>query len=372
MKQIRTKEFDKVKPYTYLIVRKSDNKKYHGVRWGNKKSPSEDLGKIYFTSSKYLKDDLKNNPTNFYFKLSWTFNSVKEARVYESKVNEKIYKKKDWINKNAFPAIYNEIPTMLGKKHSAESRRKMSLWQNKNHPMRGKKHKEETKKKIGMAGLGRKYSDESKQKMSRNRKGKHSGKEHKMFGKKLSADHPFVILSRSRKGTSLSEDTKKKISRANKGKQRSEEFHKKCSLINNGKGNPMFGKKHNKETIKKMKKAAADRWTEEAKTSWSGLNHHNYGKKWSLEHKEKIGNSVRGKNNGMFGKKHKLETIEKMKKIKLGKKASAETIKKLKNRIPWNKGRKGIQVPWNKGTKGLMVAWNKGLKKEDYNKELCF
>jgi hypothetical protein len=41
--------------------------------------------------------------------------------------------------------------------------------------------------------------------------------------------------------------------------------------------------------------------------------------------------------------------------------------------IPWNKGKKGLQVawnkglktgvkPWNKGTKGLQIAWNKGLK----------
>ena len=35
----------------------------------------------------------------------------------------------------------------------------------------------------------------------------------------------------------------------------------------------------------------------------------------------------------------------------------------IKNRVPWNKGKKGVQTPWNKGTKGLQIAWNKGLTK---------
>ena len=36
---MKTKEFNKIKPYTYLVTRLSDNKKYHGVRWGNKVPP---------------------------------------------------------------------------------------------------------------------------------------------------------------------------------------------------------------------------------------------------------------------------------------------------------------------------------------------
>jgi DNA mismatch endonuclease (patch repair protein) len=31
-------------------------------------------------------------------------------------------------------------------------------------------------------------------------------------------------------------------------------------------------------------------------------------------------------------------------------------------RIPWNKGKRGLQVSWNKGTKGVMRAWNKNKK----------
>jgi len=50
---MKTKEFNKIKPYTYFIIRKSDNMKYHGVRYGNIKlglSPKEDFGKRYFGS----------------------------------------------------------------------------------------------------------------------------------------------------------------------------------------------------------------------------------------------------------------------------------------------------------------------------------
>jgi hypothetical protein len=36
---------------------------------------------------------------------------------------------------------------------------------------------------------------------------------------------------------------------------------------------------------------------------------------------------------------------------------------KLKGRIPWNKGKTGLQVAWNKGKIGLQVAWNKGKRK---------
>ena len=36
----------------------------------------------------------------------------------------------------------------------------------------------------------------------------------------------------------------------------------------------------------------------------------------------------------------------------------------MKKRIPWNKGKKGVQVAWNKGKKGVQVGWSKGLTKE--------
>ena len=37
-----------------------------------------------------------------------------------------------------------------------------------------------------------------------------------------------------------------------------------------------------------------------------------------------------------------------------------EHLKKLRGKIPWNKGIKGVMPsPWNKNTKGICKAWNK-------------
>lgn len=57
-----------------------------------------------------------------------------------------------------------------------------------------------------------------------------------------------------------------------------------------------------------------------------------------------------GEKNPFYGKCHTDETKEKLRKPK-----SDEVKKKMsesaKGRIPWNKGKKGVQVPWNKGKK---------------------
>ncbi len=97
---MKHKKFNEVYPYTYLLVRISDNTKYHGVRYANVKegfSPENDFGKRYFTSGK-LKKEFKKNPDNFYFKLSWTFDNIDEAIDHEYQVNKKIFKRKDWHN----------------------------------------------------------------------------------------------------------------------------------------------------------------------------------------------------------------------------------------------------------------------------------
>jgi len=39
-----------------------------------------------------------------------------------------------------------------------------------------------------------------------------------------------------------------------------------------------------------------------------------------------------------------------------------------KGKVPWNKGKKGLQVAWNKGLTGAQVAWNKGVKQSEQHK----
>lgn len=90
-------------------------------------------------------------------------------------------------------------------------------------------HKE---KKVGM--YGKKHSDETKKKMSLSAKG------NKRSSGRIVSEETKQKLREKNVGRVLSEDTKKKIS----------ENHHDVS----GENNPMYGKKHSPETIEKIKK----------------------------------------------------------------------------------------------------------------------
>ena len=97
---MKHKRFNEALPYTYLLVRKSDNLKYHGVRYANTKlglSPEEDFGKKYFTSGK-LRKEFKKHPERFEYTVKWTFDTVDEALSHEYQVNKRIFLKDDWAN----------------------------------------------------------------------------------------------------------------------------------------------------------------------------------------------------------------------------------------------------------------------------------
>lgn len=85
---------------------------------------------------------------------------------------------------------------------------------------------EETRKKLSKANKGRKMSPRSEETL-----------------KKMSESH---------KGRKTSEETRKKISRTLKGKKRSEETKKKIGEANKGKESWIKGKHHTEETRKKM------------------------------------------------------------------------------------------------------------------------
>lgn len=89
----------------------------------------------------------------------------------------------------------------------------------KDNSMYGKKHSEETRKKMSEAHKGKKHSEEEKRKISEGNK-----------GKKLSKEHCKKI-SEARKGSSISEETRKKLSEQRKGKKKSKEHAKK--LVDN-------------------------------------------------------------------------------------------------------------------------------------------
>lgn len=108
---MKHKKFDSVLPYGYFLVRKSDNKKYVGIRYANVKknlTPTEDFGRIYFTSGR-LKKEFKKNPDNFWFKLCYTFDNIEEMFEWERKIALRIYKRPDWANQG-WGQNYGENP----------------------------------------------------------------------------------------------------------------------------------------------------------------------------------------------------------------------------------------------------------------------
>ena len=152
---MRKKEFDRAKPYVYLIKNKTTGLKYFGVRWVNihkDRSPINDLGKEYFSSNPKLKKAFKKNPKNFEFKPIYTFDTKEEAIEYEIKFNKKIIKDKKWLNTSAFPQI---IHTEQTKKKISKTKKGTPAW-NKGIPTSMKVRKKMIDRHKGFTG--RKHS----------------------------------------------------------------------------------------------------------------------------------------------------------------------------------------------------------------------
>jgi len=77
--------------YTYRITNTKINKHYYGTRTSKNKTPEEDIGIYYFSSSKD-KDfiaDQKENPQDYKYKIIKKFNTRKEALELEIKLHNK-------------------------------------------------------------------------------------------------------------------------------------------------------------------------------------------------------------------------------------------------------------------------------------------
>lgn len=116
----------------------------------------------------------------------------------------------------------------------------------------------ESRIKIINANHNRIWKDESRKKLSE----LNMGKNNKMYGtigpnrgKKLS-ETTKLKMSKSKIGTKLSDETKQKLSKINRGKKLSNETILKLKEKLSGKNNPMYGKKHTKETRKKLSELA--------------------------------------------------------------------------------------------------------------------
>lgn len=120
-------------PYTYLIGWSDHNTYYYGVRYAANANPS-DLWVSYFTSSKYVKQFIKENGNPDIVQIRKTFSNTEKARIYEEKVLKRMNVIKDsrFLNKTfnksipiEFASHLSEKNGMYGKKHSEETLLKM-------------------------------------------------------------------------------------------------------------------------------------------------------------------------------------------------------------------------------------------------------
>jgi len=133
----------------------------------------------------------------------------------------------------------------LGKKHSEETKLKMSKASKGHQRCLGNVHSEETKRKISEGNKGKILSEEHKKKLSKARKGlKLSDKWKEKISKSNIGKHY---------GSHLTEEGRQKLSESHKGKKLSEEHKTKLSKAWE------YDKHITPETIQNMKEACAKR-----------------------------------------------------------------------------------------------------------------
>jgi hypothetical protein len=264
--------------YTYRITNVVEKKYYYGVHSCNC-LPKEDIGVKYFSSSKNkaFKDDIKENPQNYKYKVVKIFSTRKEALEHEIflhakfnvGVNKKFYNgakqtstgfdttglgvyideydnkilitKEEAKNRGLKGATTGKHPWNKDLKMSDEYNALFKIklknsgrtYIGENNPNYGKVTPDEVKEKIRLGNLGKTLSDETKQKMSESR----SGENHWNYGKNHSEETKTKM--RKPKSEEAKENMKKGIAE-NGGRS--------------GEKNSFYGKKHTEDSIEKMKK----------------------------------------------------------------------------------------------------------------------
>jgi hypothetical protein len=200
-----------MKSYTYLIKHIPTGKVYYGVRFANKVDPTDDLWKIYFTSSIGVKKLIEETgEESFLVEVRRTFDTKEEAVLWETKVLRrcKVLQDDRWLNANIAGYIFP----------SEEIRKKMSVAQ------RNRVTSEETKKKLSEVQKGSKRPW-AIQNLPKDVSGDNNG----MYGKQHS-DITKQRISKANKGRDPWNKGKTGLQVAhNKGKKMSEEQKAKLS-----------------------------------------------------------------------------------------------------------------------------------------------
>ena len=259
-------------PYTYFMRWSKHDRQYYGVRYSqelNYRTPEEDLGHKYKSSSIYVKEFIEKNGEPDILYVDEKFNTAEEARAYEMNFlrENNVVNDDRWLNRTDSPGppiSAGEKNGMYGKKHTPEAIQKMKKYRQM------RVISDDTKRKISEALLGRIVTDETRQKISDAHKGKKN-----------------------------SEESKQKQSQTMKGRY-------------TGEKNPFYGKQHTKESRQLMSENNAmhrPEIREKCRGPRPSFMPHNHFTGWDDEIKQKISQSL-------LGHKHTDETKCKMRKSK--------------------------------------------------------
>jgi hypothetical protein len=188
--------------FVYCWSDKATSKVYAGMHTG-----FEDDG--YVCSSKSMLKEYAQRPTDFSRQII-AKGLLEDCRELETKINSKLLKDLDTCyNRTAGKRIVNEVPPMLGKKHSAETKKK---WV-------GRTHSKEVLAQIGSKLKGRIsprkgaiLSKETKEKIANTLKGKVSPMKGKTFSDEAKMNMRIAALNKP----PVSDKTRLKLSDAAK------------------------------------------------------------------------------------------------------------------------------------------------------------
>jgi len=146
-------------PYTYLVKFKPTGAVYYGSRTKQGCDPS-DLWTSYYTSSKTVRQLIKQHGKDaFEVEVRRTFATKAQAIQWEHRVLARVDAARNplYLNKNNGDRKFYGSTTMLGKKHTEDARRRMSINSSgEKNPMYGKPKSEETRRKLSEAHKGKK------------------------------------------------------------------------------------------------------------------------------------------------------------------------------------------------------------------------
>lgn len=154
--------------YVYRITNTLLNKHYYGKR-SSKLPPAQDLGVKYFSSStdKAFKQDQKDNPQNYRYKVIKTLPTAQEAVLFEMRLHIRfqVHKNSNFYNRavqtgNGFDTTGKHTP------HSEATKRKLSV------AKKGKSFSVEHRQNLRLAKLGTTLSDTHRRNIAKANTGK--------------------------------------------------------------------------------------------------------------------------------------------------------------------------------------------------------